>query len=55
VDGDPKARTRFALQEQLRARRAALDSGAARVGWKLGLNIAEVEVVSEGERMLFNA
>ena len=42
---DPRVRVPRAFQAQLRARRAELDSGAARVGWKVGLHIAEVEEV----------
>jgi 2-keto-4-pentenoate hydratase len=38
-------RVPLALQAQLHARRAELDSGAVRVGWKVGLHIAEVEEV----------
>ena len=41
---DPGARrVPLALQAQLRVRRAQLDSGAARIGWKVGLHVAEVE------------
>jgi 2-keto-4-pentenoate hydratase len=41
---DPRARrVPLALQAQLRVRRAQLDSGAVRVGWKVGLHVAEVE------------
>jgi len=39
----------LALQAQLHARGAELDSGAARVGWKVGLHIAEVEEVMGNE------
>ena len=46
---DPKARVRLALQAQLRGRRAQLDSGAVRIGWKVGLNISEVEEVMGSE------
>jgi 2-oxo-3-hexenedioate decarboxylase len=46
---DPRARVRLALQAQLRSWRAALDSGAASVGWKVGLNVAEVEEVMGSE------
>lgn len=46
---DPRARGRLALEGQLRAWRAALDSGATRDGRKVGLNIAEVEEVMGGE------
>jgi hypothetical protein len=42
---DPRERVPRALQAQLRARRAELDSAAARVGWKVDLHIAEVEEV----------
>jgi len=42
---DPRVRVPLALQAQLRGRRAELDSGAAHVGWKVGLHIAEVEEV----------
>ena len=45
----PRARVQRALEAQLRARRAALDAGAERVGWKVGLHIAEVEEVMGGE------
>ena len=41
----PRVRVPLALQAQLRARQAELDSGAVRVGWKVGLHIAEVEEV----------
>ncbi len=47
---DPRARrVPPALQAQLRVRRAELDSGATRVGWKVGLHIAEVEEVMGSE------
>jgi 2-oxo-3-hexenedioate decarboxylase len=46
---DPEARARLALRAQLRARRTALDSGATRVGWKVGLNIAKVKEVMGDE------
>ena len=46
---DPRVRVPRALQAQLRARRAELDSGATRVGWKVGLHIAEVEEVMGAE------
>jgi 2-oxo-3-hexenedioate decarboxylase len=54
VNGDrgakgPRARMSLALQAQLHGRRGALDSGAARVGWKVGLHIAEVEEVMGSE------
>jgi hypothetical protein len=43
---DPRARrVPLALQAQLRVRRAQLDSGAVRVGWKVGLHVAVVEEV----------
>ena len=46
---DARARVRLALEAQLRSWRAALDSGAARVGWKVGLNVTEVEEVKSSE------
>ncbi len=47
---DPRARrVPLALQAQLRVRRAQLDSGAVRVGWKVGLHVAEVEEVMGSE------
>ena len=46
---DPEARAQLALQAQLRAWRAAMDSGAVRIGWKVGLHIAEVEEVMGSE------
>jgi 2-keto-4-pentenoate hydratase len=47
---DPGARrVPLALQAQLRVRRAQLDSGAVRVGWKVGLHVAEVEEVMGSE------
>ena len=47
---DPTTRrVPLALQAQLHARGAELDSGAARVGWKVGLHIAEVEEVMGNE------
>jgi 2-keto-4-pentenoate hydratase len=46
---DPQARVSLALQAQLRARRAQLDAGAVRIGWKVGLHIAEVEEVMGSE------
>ena len=46
---DARARVRLALEAQLRSWRAALDSGAARVGWKVGLNVTEVEEVMSSE------
>jgi 2-keto-4-pentenoate hydratase len=46
---DPETRAQLALQEQLRAWRAALDCGAERIGWKVGLHIAEVEEVMGSE------
>jgi 2-keto-4-pentenoate hydratase len=39
----------LALQTQLRVRRAQLDSGSVRVGWKVGLHVAEVEKVMGSE------
>ena len=42
---DPRTRVPHALRAQLHARRAQLDSGAARIGWKVGLHIAEVEEI----------
>ena len=45
----PWERVSLALQAQLRARRGELDSGAVRVGWKVGLHIAEVEEVMGSE------
>jgi 2-keto-4-pentenoate hydratase len=41
-----------ATKTQLRARRAALDAGARRVGWKVALGIAEVEALIGGEPAL---
>jgi 2-oxo-3-hexenedioate decarboxylase len=46
---DPDARVRHAFQAQLRAQRAALDAGAARIGWKVALHIAAVEAVMGSE------
>jgi hypothetical protein len=47
---DPGARrVPLALQTQLRVRRAQLDSGSVRVGWKVGLHVAEVEKVMGSE------
>jgi 2-keto-4-pentenoate hydratase len=49
---DPQARVSLALRAQLSARRAELDSGAVRIGWKVGLHIAEVEEVMGSEPVL---
>jgi 2-keto-4-pentenoate hydratase len=49
---DPQARVSLALRAQLSARRAELDSGAVRIGWKVGLHIAEVEKVMGSEPVL---
>jgi 2-keto-4-pentenoate hydratase len=43
--GDVHPRVAAALNAQLARWRAALDGGGRRVGWKLGLNFAEVEAV----------
>jgi hypothetical protein len=45
---DVHPRLAAALKTQLERRRAALDQGARRVGWKIGGNIPEVDEVTGG-------
>jgi hypothetical protein len=50
--GDLHPRIVAATRTQLDARRAALAAGAARVGWKIALGIAEVEALAGSEPAL---